>query len=107
MPRVIFVHANGSENGAESVAGSSVMQAAIANGIEGIVAECGGSAMCATCHVYIGDDWQARLPEMGSVEDEMLESTASQRTNESRLGCQIVMTAELDGLRVMLPERQI
>ncbi|HLJ63278.1 MAG TPA: 2Fe-2S iron-sulfur cluster-binding protein, partial [Stellaceae bacterium] len=83
------------------------MQAAIANGIDGIVAECGGSAMCATCHVYVDEADLARLPKISQGEDEMLESTAAERRKNSRLSCQLVMTTGLDGLTVHLPETQI
>lgn len=82
------------------------MQAAIAHGVEGIVAECGGSAMCATCHVYVNESDLPRAPEMKAEEDEMLEFTASPREPTSRLSCQLVMTPELDGIVVHLPPEQ-
>ena len=90
----------------EAQDGTSVMQAAMANGIAGIVAECGGSQMCATCHVYVDEAWLAKLAPMQATEQAMLDSTASERKANSRLSCQIVMSAELDGLVVHLPERQ-
>jgi 2Fe-2S ferredoxin len=82
------------------------MQAAIAHGIEGIVAECGGSAMCATCHVYLDEADTQRAPVMQDEENEMLEFTASERKPTSRLSCQLVMSPELDGLTVYLPPEQ-
>lgn len=86
--------------------GSTVMQAAVSNGVDGIVAECGGSAMCATCHVYVDPKFADRLPAPDAVEDEMLNSTAAERRINSRLSCQLVITEALDGLVVLLPDHQ-
>ena len=107
MPKVTYIHPDGSADTVEVAPGTSVMQAAITNGIDGIVAECGGSAMCATCHVYVEPQFAALLPDMASAEDEMLGETASPRRPESRLGCQLPLSPALDGLVVRLPERQI
>jgi 2Fe-2S ferredoxin len=85
----------------------SVMQAAITRGVDGIVAECGGSLMCATCHVYVEDEHLAATPEMSADEDEMLDFTASERGRSSRLSCQLVMGPQLDGLVVYLPDEQV
>jgi len=82
------------------------MQAAISNDIDGIVAECGGSAMCATCHVYLEEAYADRAPDMKPEEDEMLEFTAVPRQANSRLSCQLVLTPELDGIVVYLPDAQ-
>jgi 2Fe-2S ferredoxin len=86
--------------------GHSVMQTAVAQGIKGIVGECGGSAMCATCHVYVDEAWGSKLPPMLATEDEMLECTSSERRPQSRLSCQIKLSAKLDGLVLRLPESQ-
>ena len=83
------------------------MQAAIGHGVDGIVAECGGNCMCATCHVYVDADWLPRLPAMSEAEDALLDGTASERQPNSRLSCQISVTSALDGLLVNLPERQV
>lgn len=107
MPDVTYVHTDGTRETVAAETGASVMTTAIANGIEGIVAECGGSMMCATCHVYVDAAFLHRLPEKSVAEDEMLDSTSSERTERSRLSCQIKMTPELDGLVVYLPETQI
>ena len=107
MPTIVFVHPGGAREELEIAEGTSVMQGATAQGIDGIVAECGGNAMCATCHVYVDEAFADRLPEMSPDEDEMLEAAASERTERSRLSCQIVLTDELDGLVVRLPETQI
>lgn len=87
--------------------GTSLMHTAVANGITGIVAECGGSQMCATCHVYVAPEWLDKLATMQAPEDAMLDSAACERKANSRLSCQILMSPELDGLVVHLPERQI
>lgn len=86
--------------------GQSVMQAAIEADIDGIVGECAGNAMCATCHVYVQEPAATSLPALEPDEDEMLQSTASPRETNSRLSCQIVLDDNLDGLVVRLPEEQ-
>lgn len=83
------------------------MQVATQNGIDAIVAECGGNAMCATCHVYVDEAWLARLPPMSDDEDALLDGAAADRLSTSRLSCQIKLTPELDGLVVRLPDRQV
>lgn len=107
MPKVTFVTHDGAITTVEEPDGVSVMQAAQNAGIGGIVAECGGSMMCATCHVYVGEPWAAKLPEMTATESEMLTMTVGERRSASRLSCQIVLSAALDGITVALPERQI
>jgi 2Fe-2S ferredoxin len=106
MPNVHLIQPDGREVDLEVPLGSSVMQAAVSAGVHGIVGECGGSAMCATCHVYVGAQWLDRLPPMQSNEAEMLECTASPRLATSRLSCQILMTPALDGIELQLPESQ-
>ena len=106
MPRVVYILPDASRQELQIEAGTSVMQAATAHGIDGIVAECGGCAMCATCHVYVEDGEVSALPEMSEDEDELLDCTASPRKDTSRLSCQLVMTSSLDGLVVRLPEAQ-
>ncbi len=86
--------------------GDSVMEGAIKNGIDGIVAECGGACQCATCHVYVDEAWLGRLNPIEENEDEMLNSAAAERRPNSRLGCQIPVTPTLDGLIVRTPETQ-
>ena len=107
MASLTFVRPDGSQQVVEARPGLSVMQAAINEGIDGIVAECGGNAMCATCHVYVDPAWETRVPAIKQDEEDMLDSTASERKPNSRLSCQIDMTSELDGLIVHLPESQI
>jgi 2Fe-2S ferredoxin len=86
--------------------GQSVMEGAVRNGIDGIVAECGGSCLCATCHVYVDEKFLPLLPPVGEEQDAMLDSTACERLSNSRLSCQIPVTPELDGLIVRMPEYQ-
>src|SRR5205823_403841 len=107
MPKVTYVHPNGAREVLDVPLGTSVMRAAIVNGIDGIVAECGGEMMCATCHVYVEPDQLDRTPPQSDDEKAMLEFTASERKPNSRLSCQLVATPELDGLVVYLPETQV
>ena len=106
MTAIIFIHPDGKSERVEASYGESVMQAATRHGIDGILAECGGNAMCATCHVYIDPSWLARLPDMGDDEDALLDGTATERLPNSRLSCQIHVTSALDGIVLRLPERQ-
>jgi ferredoxin, 2Fe-2S len=86
--------------------GSSVMEGAVNNGIDGIVAECGGACMCATCHVYVDEAWLPKLRPIAEDEQEMLNNTFSPRKPNSRLSCQIQVTKELNGLTVTTPPAQ-
>src|SRR5437870_3088321 len=104
MPKVTYIDNGGKATTLEIDVGTSVMQAAVFNGVDGIVAECGGSCMCATCHVYVQDDQLAKCPPMEADEDAMLEGTASPRQPNSRLSCQLVVSEQMDGLVVPLPE---
>ena len=106
MPRVTYIDTDGKETVLDIQVGTSVMQAAVYNGLDGIVAECGGSCMCATCHVYVREDQLAMTPAMQPDEEAMLEGTASPRRPNSRLSCQLVVSPEMDGLVVYLPETQ-
>jgi len=84
----------------------SLMRAAVAAGLDGIKADCGGTMTCATCHVYVDEAWSSRLPPPTQDEDAMLEMTAAPRRPTSRLSCQIALDAELDGLTVTMPDTQ-
>ena len=106
MPKITYIQHDGTEHVVDVETGLSVMEGAIDNDIEGIDAECGGCLSCATCHVYVQGDWPARLAEPEDMELEMLDLTASERQENSRLSCQIEVTEELDGLVVKLPEFQ-
>lgn len=106
MTRVTFVHVDGNLESVDVPAGTTVKDAAMRHGVDGIVAECGGNAMCATCHVYVDEAWSDRLPARDEVEDDLLDETASAREATSRLGCQVELTDALDGLVVRLPQEQ-
>jgi 2Fe-2S ferredoxin len=106
MPRVTYIDTEGKETTLDIPVGTSVMQAAVLHGVDGIVAECGGSCMCATCHVYVREDQLAMPPAMEADEEAMLEGTASPRRANSRLSCQLVASPEMDGLVVYTPETQ-
>jgi 2Fe-2S ferredoxin len=104
--KVTFITFDGNSHVLDALEGQSAMQVASAAGVKGIVAECGGSAMCATCHVYVDDAWLDKVPAPLANELEMLECTASERKSGSRLSCQIKMTNDLDGLILNFPESQ-
>jgi 2Fe-2S ferredoxin len=105
MPKVIFNCLDGKRREVEVPVGNSVMEAAIDNDIDGIVAECGGACACATCHSYVSPDWVKRLPAIDDMEDAMLDS-AMDRDDRSRLTCQIEMTEELDGLEIDVAQNE-
>jgi 2Fe-2S ferredoxin len=107
MPTITYVHPDAVRDDVDLAAGTTVMLGAVAHGIEGIVAECGGNCMCATCHVYVEPDQLDTLPPMSDEEDALLDGTAAERRPSSRLSCQITVTPELDGLVVHLPDRQV
>ena len=73
------------------------------SGVPGIVAECGGSCSCATCHVHVDEQWRAHFDEVSDEEQELLEFTDTY-SNDSRLSCQLIVTGECDGMRVVIPE---
>ncbi|WP_145011518.1 2Fe-2S iron-sulfur cluster-binding protein [Mycobacterium marseillense] len=106
MAKVTYVRVGGEEVIVEVSDGTSIMQAALANDISEVVAECGGTLACATCHVYIDQDDLDRLSAPSADEEEMLDYTASPRQPNSRLSCQITAGPELDGLVVRLPPTQ-
>ncbi|MGI9233724.1 MAG: 2Fe-2S iron-sulfur cluster-binding protein [Woeseiaceae bacterium] len=106
MTRIVYVDHAGEETEVDAENGLSVMEAAINNDIEGIVAECGGACACATCHVYVDESFRKLTGEPDDMEQAMLDFTDNVRDN-SRLSCQIEINDELDGLRVTTPESQM
>jgi 2Fe-2S ferredoxin len=94
---------DGSIKTAEVSEGTSLMEAAVANNIPDIEGTCGGCLSCATCHVFVDGDWQGMLGEVDAFEDAILDSTDVERTEASRLSCQIKMSADLDGICVTVP----
>jgi 2Fe-2S ferredoxin len=105
MAEIIFVAHDGTEYRVAATAGQSVMQAALFNSVPGIVAECGGSAACATCRVFVDVSWADRLQPPAALESSMLEAGDSGRPHV-RLSCQIAVDEALDGLIVHIPESQ-
>ena len=106
MPTITFIDQDGNEREIEADVGSTVMETAVNNDVPGILATCGGSCSCATCHVYVDESWIDKLPPAELEEEDMLD-TAHDLPENSRLSCQIKVTEELDGLIVTTPPRQI
>lgn len=104
MPSITYHHADGSVDEVDVPPHTSIMRAALLNNVKGIVGECGGQAMCATCHVYVHTS--DGLPEISDDEDEMLDCTTEDRQDNSRLGCQIMAGRDFDALEVDVPESQ-
>jgi 2Fe-2S ferredoxin len=105
MPVVNFVSHDGSTVQADVASGTSIMQAALDSGIDGIIAECGGACSCATCHCYVDKNWLGKTGEAEEIEKEMLECVLEPQDN-SRLSCQISVTDEMDGIVINIPESQ-
>ena len=106
MPKITYIEYNGKNHTIEVANGLSVMEGAVQNNIPGIDADCGGSMACATCHVYVKEDWFNKLPKKEDGEEDMLDMAFEPKKN-SRLSCQIMVSDELDGLEVNLPEKQV
>jgi 2Fe-2S ferredoxin len=106
MPHVTYIEASGEAATHDLPDGWTLVQGALTRGIAGIVAECGGSCTCATCHCYVDEAWADRVPAPQENELAMLDFVAAERKPNSRLACQIRVTPELDGLVVRLPETQ-
>jgi 2Fe-2S ferredoxin len=106
MPRVVFVQPSGESRTVDVAPGTSLMIAAVKHGVDGIIGECGGVCMCATCHVYVREEFLERLPPIQDTEEAVLEVTNAERLPNSRLSCQIKMTEALDGLTVEIPPSQ-
>jgi len=104
---VTFVLADGERREVEAKIGESVMLAARAGDVPGIVATCGGAAMCATCHVYVAEPYAAGLPAVEPDEDGLLGFTMAERKVNSRLSCQVVVTAALSGVEIHVPDVQV
>jgi 2Fe-2S ferredoxin len=100
--KVICFHDDGSRQELDVVSGNSLMEATTNHNVPGIVAECGGSCSCATCHVYIDESWLGRLDEPTPEETDLIEFLDGAQSN-SRLSCQILLTDELDGLTLRVP----
>jgi 2Fe-2S ferredoxin len=105
MPKISYIEHDGTAHVVDAKPGLSVMEGAVKNNIPGIDADCGGACACATCHVYVDQAWLAQTGERSAMEESMLDFAENVEPN-SRLSCQIKVTAELDGLIVRMPESQ-
>lgn len=99
MPKITYIDLDGAQHQCEVANGLSVMEGAVANGVPGILAICGGSCACSTCHAYIDDQWAAVVGAANDIEDATLD-LANERRPSSRLTCQVVVNAEMNGLVV-------
>lgn len=102
---LVLIDSSGVRREITSPDGRSLMEAATMAGVPGIDADCGGACACATCQVYVSEEWIDKLPPIAEAEANMLEFAANRQAN-SRLSCQIRLTSELDGLTVTTPEFQ-
>lgn len=106
MPKVTFIQKNGDKKEVEATENWSIMQVAVEHGIDGIEGACGGAMACATCHCYIDPNWEERVEaqdnEKSEEEEDMLDMAFDVRAT-SRLGCQVKLTEDLDGLTIALP----
>ena len=105
MPKITYIEHIGKSHTIDIPKGLSVMEGAIQNNIPGIDADCGGSMACATCHVYVKEEWFDKLPKKEDGEEDMIDM-AYEPSKFSRLSCQLIVSGELEGLVVNLPEKQ-
>ncbi|GAA6208286.1 2Fe-2S iron-sulfur cluster-binding protein [Cognatishimia sp. WU-CL00825] len=107
MAKITYVEFSGTEHTVDVADGLTVMEGARDNNIPGIEADCGGACACSTCHVYVDAAWVEKLPSMDDMEEDMLDFAFEPDMARSRLTCQLKVSAELDGLKVFMPEKQI
>jgi len=105
MPKITYIENNGKTHNIEVPNELSVMEGAIQNNIPGIDADCGGACACATCHIYVDEKWFDKLPNKSEAEQDMLDM-AIEPNKFSRLGCQITISDDLDGMVVKMPSKQ-
>ena len=105
MTKITYVEHNGTNHTVDVQNGLTVMEGAVQNNIPGIDADCGGSMACATCHVYVKEDWFDKVNKKNEGEDDMLDQAYEPKKN-SRLSSQIIVSDDLDGLVVDMPEKQ-
>ena len=105
MPKITYITADEKKYEIDIQNGLTVMEGAVQNDIPGIDADCGGGMACATCHVYVKDDWFDKLTPKEDGEEDMLDMAFEPKKN-SRLSCQIIISDELDGLTVNIPSKQ-
>jgi 2Fe-2S ferredoxin len=107
MTKATFIRADGARRDIDVAIGINLMRAACDHGIEDIVGDCGGALSCATCHVFVEDGYADRLSSIAPSEDQMLDYTAASRQANSRLACQIVMSAATEGIVVRIANPQV
>ena len=105
MPKITFIDSKGTSRDVDASVGASIMESAVQNMIPEIDADCGGACACATCHVYVNEDWAGKLQPKDDMEDSMLDFAEDVRDN-SRLSCQLIITDALNGIVVTTPESQ-
>lgn len=105
MPKITFIDVGQTRREVEAPVGWTVMEAAVKNSVPGIEAECGGACACATCHVYVEEEWMGAVGTAEPMEADMLDFASDLKPN-SRLSCQIRIVPELDGIVVHTPARQ-
>jgi 2Fe-2S ferredoxin len=105
MPKITYIENTGNSKTIEVANGLSVMEGAVQNDVSGIDADCGGGMACATCHVYVKEEWLDKIPNKEDGEEDMLDMAFEPKQN-SRLSCQLVVSDKLDGLVVNIPSKQ-
>jgi len=105
MAKITYIENSGNSQTIEIENGLTVMEGAVQNDIPGIDADCGGGMACATCHVYVNEEWLNKLPAKEDGEEDMLDMAFEPKQN-SRLSCQLIVSDELDGLVVNIPSKQ-
>ena len=105
MPKITYIEHNGKSHTVEVPNDLSIMEGAVQNDIPGIDADCGGACACATCHIYVDEKWFNKLPSKSEAEQDMLDM-AIEPNKFSRLGCQITVNDDLDGMVVKMPSKQ-
>ena len=105
MPKITYIEKNGKEHKIDVPNGLTVMEGAVQNNVPGIDADCGGGMSCATCHVYVNEEWLDKLPVKEDGEEDMLDMAFEPKKN-SRLSCQLIVSDKLDGLVVNIPSKQ-
>ena len=101
--KVTWTLQDGTTKTADVATGTNMMEAAVANDVHGVVGECGGNLSCATCHVVVDPEWAPQTGDVGDFEDAMLDATEAERTDTSRLSCQLIADDSLDGLKLIVP----
>ena len=105
MPKITYIDSSGNQKTIDVANGLTVMEGAVQNNIPGIDADCGGGMACATCHVYVKEEWFNKLPKAEDGEQDMIDMAYEPKKN-SRLSCQLIVSDELDGMVVTTPTKQ-